>query len=210
MTMPGPGAPPAPPTPPTPPPAADPPAPDRTFTQAELDRVVGERLARERTTKYADYDDIKAKAARFDELEASQKTELEKERAAREASDKKAADAVTRANDALMRSAVIAAASKANVVDADAAFALIDKSKLTVSDDGSVIGVDDTLKALLVERPFLVGKATSPTPTGDAGGGARGDAVPGQLTRDELKGMTSEQIVKAKAEGRLNTLMGIA
>ncbi|MDQ8045252.1 MAG: hypothetical protein REI11_11660 [Patulibacter sp.] len=38
---------------------------ERKFTQAEVDRVVRDRLARERE-KYADYDDLKAKAAEFD------------------------------------------------------------------------------------------------------------------------------------------------
>ena len=50
---------------------------ERTFTQAELDQIVGERLARERT-KYADYAVIKEKAARLDSLEEAQKSELEK------------------------------------------------------------------------------------------------------------------------------------
>lgn len=51
--------------------------PEKTFTQTELDRIVGERLARERE-KYADYSVLKEKAGRFDELEEAQKTELQK------------------------------------------------------------------------------------------------------------------------------------
>jgi len=46
-------------------------------TQDDLDRVVGERLARERA-KFADYGDLKAKAQRFDEIEEKNKTELQK------------------------------------------------------------------------------------------------------------------------------------
>ena len=52
----------APPTPETPP-GAD--GQDQTFTQADVDRVIAERLKREREAtkaKYADYDDLKAKA----------------------------------------------------------------------------------------------------------------------------------------------------
>lgn len=44
-----------------------------TFTQAELDRIVADRLARERK-KYADYDDLKAAAATADK----DKSELQK------------------------------------------------------------------------------------------------------------------------------------
>lgn len=52
-------------------------AADRTFTQAEVDAIVGERLARDRA-KYADYDDIKAKADKFDQMEEKNKSELQK------------------------------------------------------------------------------------------------------------------------------------
>lgn len=48
-------------------------------TQADLDRIVTERIGRERS-KYADYDDLKAKADQFDKLEEANKTELQKEK----------------------------------------------------------------------------------------------------------------------------------
>lgn len=50
---------------------------EKTFTQAEVDKIVSERLQRDRN-KYSDYEDLKAKAAKFNELEESNKTELEK------------------------------------------------------------------------------------------------------------------------------------
>ena len=50
---------------------------EKTFTQAEMDAIIGERLARERS-KYADYDEVKAKAAKFDEAEEASKSELQK------------------------------------------------------------------------------------------------------------------------------------
>lgn len=64
----------------------------RTFTQADVDRIVQERLSRAKATPPADYEDLKAKAARLDELEEAQKSDLEKandraERAQAEASD---------------------------------------------------------------------------------------------------------------------------
>lgn len=50
---------------------------DRTFTQAELDAIVQNRV-REQTAKYADYEDLKAKAAKYDEAENANKSELQK------------------------------------------------------------------------------------------------------------------------------------
>ena len=52
-------------------------AAERTFTQAELDAIVQERLSRDRA-KYADYESLKAKAAKFDQIEEESKTELQK------------------------------------------------------------------------------------------------------------------------------------
>lgn len=50
---------------------------ERTFTQAELDSIVKDRLARERG-KFADYEELKAKATKFDEVEEANKSELQK------------------------------------------------------------------------------------------------------------------------------------
>lgn len=50
---------------------------ERTFTQAQLDAIVADRLARERS-KYSDYDALKAKAEKFDAAEEAGKTELQK------------------------------------------------------------------------------------------------------------------------------------
>ncbi len=49
----------------------------RTFTQADLDRVVEDRLKRERQ-KFGDYETLKSKALKLDELEQSTKSEQEK------------------------------------------------------------------------------------------------------------------------------------
>ena len=69
----------------------------KTFTQADVDRIVADRLKR-LEGKYAGFDELKAKADRLDELEAATKSDVEKlnERAA--AADKRAADAEARAN----------------------------------------------------------------------------------------------------------------
>ncbi|MBF6584426.1 DUF4355 domain-containing protein [Nocardia farcinica] len=50
---------------------------EKTLTQSEVDRLLGERLARERE-KFADYDDLKAKAQRLQEIEDANKTEQQK------------------------------------------------------------------------------------------------------------------------------------
>lgn len=62
----------------------------RTFTQDELNRIVADRLKRAKSTPPADYEDLKAKAAKLDELEAANKSDLER---ANDAATKAKADA---------------------------------------------------------------------------------------------------------------------
>lgn len=47
------------------------------FTQADLDRIVQDRLSRERE-KFGDYDALKEKAAKLDKIEEESKSELQK------------------------------------------------------------------------------------------------------------------------------------
>ena len=53
---------------------------EKTFTQAEVDAIVSDRLKRERSkhAEYADYDALKEKAEKYDAMEAANKSELEK------------------------------------------------------------------------------------------------------------------------------------
>lgn len=51
--------------------------PGRTYSQADVDRMIGERLARQKA-QFGDVDGLKAKAAKLDEIEAKNKTELDK------------------------------------------------------------------------------------------------------------------------------------
>ncbi len=89
------------PAPVTDPPKADPPKADpaKTFTQAELDAIVTDRLTRERK-KYGDYDDLKAKAAKHDQVVKDQETESQK--AIREATEKAEAEATAKVRPLLV------------------------------------------------------------------------------------------------------------
>ena len=50
---------------------------ERTFTQAELNAIVQKRLG-EQASKYENYEELKAKALKFDEIEEQSKSELQK------------------------------------------------------------------------------------------------------------------------------------
>ena len=50
----------------------------KTFTQEEVNAIVEKRISRVKSTPPADYEELKAKAAKFDELEEANKSEVEK------------------------------------------------------------------------------------------------------------------------------------
>ncbi len=64
----------------------------KSFTQEQVDQIVEKRLAKERG-KYRDYDELKAKAAKFDELEAAGKSELDRLKESNAALQKRIDDA---------------------------------------------------------------------------------------------------------------------
>ena len=94
--------------------------PERTFTQDDLDKAVSERVNREKAklAKFADYDDLKAKAEQYDELTAAQKT-----------AEQRAADDLAKAQkaaaDALAEAVRYKAAGKAGIDPESDDFALI-------------------------------------------------------------------------------------
>lgn len=68
-------------------------------SQEEFDKAIQARIARERK-RFEDYEDVKAKAARLDELEAQNKTEAEKAAERLQAAEKRAAELEQKANRA--------------------------------------------------------------------------------------------------------------
>lgn len=71
--------------------------PEKTFTQAELNAIVADRLSREKG-KYSDYEELKSKAAQFDAAEEARKTELQKATEKAEALQRKL-DEITKTNE---------------------------------------------------------------------------------------------------------------
>ena len=137
-----------------------PPAPERTFTQTELNQLIAERLKRERD-KHADYDQLKAAADELAKIKESQLSETEK--LTRKLAELEAAksQAEARARETLIRSAVISEAAKLGFNDPEDAYHLINVSTLSITDDGTVSGVTEAVKVLAEQRKYLI-KSTNP------------------------------------------------
>ena len=70
----------------------------------------------------------------------------------------KAQAAETRANERLVRAEVKTLAVSMQIIDPDAAYLLIDKAGVKITDAGEVEGAKEALEALVKAKPYLVGK----------------------------------------------------
>ncbi|MGG4217583.1 scaffolding protein [Paenibacillus jamilae] len=168
---------------PTPDPPIDP-TPSKTFTQEELDQVIADRIARERK-KYADYDELKTKLSDFErekeerekeKMSVTERLEAEKAAALKAAEDARVErdKALTAANQRLIKAEFRTMARELNIrPDAlEDAYVLADLSSASVGDDGSINGVEDVVKALIENKPFLVEQPKKePSPIGGPSGG---------------------------------------
>jgi len=175
-----------PPTPdPTPPAAAPPtttaetPAPEKTFTQDDLNRFLADEK-RKRDAKYADYETLKTAAAELAALKDAQLSETEKLQKRLTELEAAKTQAETRVRETLIRSAVISEAARLSFNDPEDAYRLIDVAKLTIADDGKVPEAAAEVKALAESRKYLI-KSGNPAlssfnPAGGGGGVTETDA----------------------------------
>lgn len=157
-------------------------AADKTFSQADVDKIVQNRLAKE-TKKFGDYEDLKARAAKADELEAAQRTDAEKQAARTAELERKDATNTTAVQEARLENAVLRSAGKVGIVDPDAAVKLLDHSAIEYDSDGKPTNIEKLLKQLIEERPYLADNATRTT---SFDGGARTTASGNKQSPDGL------------------------
>src|SRR5699024_225102 len=153
-----------------------------------------ERLARERDAELAE---LKAKAEG-----------REKEFAAEQERRKVEAEALAKANERILKAEVRAAAASKLADPADA-LRFIDLSEFEVGTEGDVDSeaISDAIAGLLKSKPYLAAQGGS-GPVFESPGSHRGDTK-SQVTQADLARMTPDQINAARAEGRLNDLLGI-
>ena len=168
----------------------------RTFSQEEMNRIQAQ-TRKEVRNQFADYGQLKDRAARADELEQAQLTEKERLEARVEQAEKNAQAADQRITEAMIATAVQVQASQMGIVDPEAAFLLVDRANIRYTAETGVAGVADALTQLLESKPYLKGPNRTPNINPE---GSQADA-PIRLTaeqRDAAKylGMTEDQYAK--------------
>lgn len=147
----------------------------REYTQAEIDEIVAKRVARVRK-QYGDYEDMKKKAAKLDEIEAANKSELEK---LTERNQQLAAQLAEREHAALIQAACIKHGVPADYMDL-------------------VTGTDEDSIDKAAEKVARLASASAKPPKGPSG-------TEGQHPQSNGTPDLDEQIRTAEAKGDYTT-----
>jgi hypothetical protein len=148
------------------------------------------------------------KLAELEKLEAERKTaemsELERANERATVAEAKAAQAEARAQETLVRAAFVSQAAKVGALFPDDVYLLADRSAVSVSEDGSVMGVKEAVKALVDSKRIPLGGRSAPDLDGDAGGNDRQKSAAQRLTPDDLEiarkmGIAPEKFAAQKA-----------
>jgi hypothetical protein len=168
----------------------------RTFTQEQLDAIVGERAMRAKGAAIGELlselgfekaDDLRALVKAAKERQASEQTEAQKLQAQLADAQKRSQTLETKLREQALQIAVQAAAQKVGIVDAEVALALV-RDGIEFDANGMPQGVEAAVTELARQKPYLrVGASGGSNPTNPARGGQT-------LTREAIAKMTPEQI----------------
>ena len=128
----------------------------RTFTQEDVNRMQAQ-TRKEVRNQFADYNQLKDRAAKADELEQAQLSEQEKLEARATEAERRAASASGQISAAMIASEVKVRASQLGIIDPDAALLLVDRANVRYSEEDGVTGVDAALTQLMEDKPYLKG-----------------------------------------------------
>ena len=128
----------------------------RSFTQDDMNRIQAQ-TRREVRNQFADYSQLKDRAAKADELEQAQLSEQEKLETRAAEAERKAASAADQISAAMIASEVKVRAAQLGIIDPDAALLLVDRANVRYSEEDGVTGVDAALTQLMEDKPYLKG-----------------------------------------------------
>lgn len=191
----------------------------KTYSQDEINDIIKDRLAREKK-KYEGFDELKSKLSEYEtkaeEQRLAQLSEVERANELAKQYEAQLAELKTEieAKDNAVRtqtikSEFIKVATSANIIDIDAAIALSDLSAVSIDEAGKVVGVDDLVKSLVDNKPYLVSKKI----TQPIGQPSNGSTVPNDKSADQLlaeaeakarKGNIKDRMAYAKLKRELN------
>ena len=168
----------------------------RTFSQDEVNQMMA-KTRRETRSQFGDYNQLKERAQKADELEQAQMSEAQKMEQRAIDAEKRASEAQQQIASAMISAEVKVRASQMGIIDPDAAFLLLDQSNVNYSMESGVSGVDEALTLLLESKPYL--KSANRIPNINPESGAMAPVL--RLSEDQreaarLMGMTEEDYAR--------------
>ncbi len=184
---------------------------EKTFTQSELVEILAKRLSREKEKQ----SDMEAKLQRLKELEEAEEerkkaamTEQERLQAEKEAAEKRAEEAEEKAqtaseaaNQRIIDTELRSVARALDANDVNDVLALVDKSLVTIADDGTINGAEDLIEAMKTDKPWLFKRSIG----ADALGGSNPSKNP---SVDELTAKEKELAELKQAATKDRRLLG--
>lgn len=157
---------------------------ERTFTQADVDRLMGERAHRASQAAVSELlqeleienlDGLRQTVQAHRAAQEAQMTELERAQRRIQELDEERKRLETENRTRMLETEVVTVSTSLGFRNPRDGIALADLSAVTIGDDGKVAGVEEALKALLEVRPYLKGEAApppAPNIDGDRGTGS--------------------------------------
>lgn len=181
------------------------------LTQEELDSIITKRVSRTES-KYADYSEVKEKLAAYEKAEQEKadaelteldriKKELEAKSEVEQSLTKQIEDLKKAGEQEKITNEFIKAATSENIAYLDDALRLADLSGVSV-EDGKVVGVEDVVKALVEEKPFLIAQKQRAIGQSTNSGTDKIDKTPDQLIKEAEE--------KARKSGRVEDRAAVA
>jgi hypothetical protein len=137
----------------------------KTYTQADLDRMFVERARQAESSLlkklgFEKVEDATTAVNRLKTIDDEKKTDLQKAQEKIDELTRLNTEQTEKQKELSAQYEVMLVAGKLGVVDPDAAYKLLDKSKLEYK-DGKPINTEQLLKSLITEKPWLTGAGTS-------------------------------------------------
>ena len=138
----------------------------KTFSQDDVNRIIKARAERELQTVLqeaglAGVDELKGLVQAKRQAEEAQNSEMQKLQEREKKKKKQLADAAEKQKALMTQSDITAKAAKLGIIDPDAAYRLLDTSKLEYDEAGQPTNSEALLTGLLKDKPYLAGGASS-------------------------------------------------
>lgn len=124
---------------------------NKEFSSDDVNRIVGERLEREKTKI-----EKAVRAEIEEEKRKSNLSEVDKLKEEKEDTEKKASEKIEKANKKLIAAEVKLKSVELGIIDSDAAYALMNKNDIEIDENGIVSGVEESLKSLIETKKYLI------------------------------------------------------